>query len=94
MDPADPYRIEYDPAALRDLKRISEQQVRKAVDDAIDDLAHDPRPHGCRKMQARGNAWRIEVSTIGGPHRVIYAVHDDKQLVMVMAADHRKQVYR
>ena len=36
------------------------------------------------------NAWRLRV----GDYRVIYEIHDDELLVLVVKAAHRRDVYR
>lgn len=56
---------------------------------AIKDLADAPRPAGCKKLSGRPG-WRIRV----GSYRVIYEIHDDKLLILVVAVGHRREIYR
>ena len=74
--------------AERDLKRLSRDLFARLIA-AIQTLADDPRPPGCKKLSGRP-AWRIHV----GVYRVIYEIHDDRMLVLVVAIGHRKDVYR
>ena len=52
-------------------------------------LAEKPRPEGCSKLTGR-EAWRIRV----GDYRVIYEIHDDRQVVIIVVIRHRKDAYR
>lgn len=56
---------------------------------AIRELAHTPRPAGVKKLAGR-EAWRVRA----GKYRVIYEIHDDRLLVLVVAIGHRREVYR
>jgi mRNA interferase RelE/StbE len=56
---------------------------------AIDALADDPRPSGCAKLAGRDD-YRIRV----GDYRVVYAVDDDKRVVLIARIAHRREVYR
>ena len=56
---------------------------------AIRQLGKDPRPSGCKKLSGRA-AWRIRI----GSYRVIYEIHDDRLLVLVVTVGDRKDVYR
>jgi mRNA interferase RelE/StbE len=74
--------------AQKQLAKIDQAQ-RKRVVEAIFSLAESPRPTGCKKLSAR-SAWRIRV----GQYRVIYEVHDDRLVVLVVTIGNRKDVYR
>lgn len=63
--------------------------ARNRVALAIADLAHDPRPRGCRKL-AGVDAWRLRV----GDYRVIYRIDDARQVVVVAWVGPRKDAYR
>ena len=82
------YRILAKPRAQKALDDLSLPEQER-VSAAIDDLAENPRPAGCRKMKSE-NAWRIRV----GRYRVIYEVDDPSQVVVLLHVGHRKDVYR
>ena len=52
-------------------------------------LADEPRPPASKKLTGR-DARRVRT----GNWRVIYEIHDDELLVMVVAAGNRRDVYR
>jgi len=82
------YALFIERRAQRSLSRIAVQdQERIAV--AIGGLADEPRPSGVKKLSGR-NAWRIRV----GDYRVLYEIHDDRLLILVVDIGHRREIYR
>ena len=57
---------------------------------AIQALAQNPRPPGCRKLTGSKNDWRIRV----GDYRVVYEIADEIRVVRVNRVRHRREVYR
>lgn len=55
----------------------------------MENLASNPRPAGCKKLQGGDREWRIRV----GDYRIVYTVDDSKLLVEVTRIRHRSQVY-
>jgi mRNA interferase RelE/StbE len=83
------YRIELTRDALRAMAKV-DKPVRRRIQGAIDKLAGDPRPAGMIALRGAPGAFRIRV----GDHRIIYAVHDDHLLIVVIDIGHRRDVYR
>jgi mRNA interferase RelE/StbE len=81
------YRIELRPAALRALSKL-DPPVRRRLQGAIALLAQEPRPPAARALKGRPGL-RVRV----GDYRVIYTVHDDVLLVVVVTLGHRREVY-
>ena len=63
--------------------------TRDRINDAIDALAADPRPHGAAKLAGRDD-YRIRI----GDYRIVYAIDDQERLVVVARIAHRRDVYR
>lgn len=82
------YRVEVRPAALRALRKL-DPTVRPRIEGAIVLLAEDPRPPASRPLTGRP-AYRVRV----GDYRIIYTVHDDLLLIIVVTLGHRRDVYR
>lgn len=57
---------------------------------AVEPLAKNPRPDGCKKLQGGASAYRIRV----GDYRVIYTVDDAVLIVAIERVGHRREVYR
>ncbi|MFO7899613.1 MAG: type II toxin-antitoxin system RelE/ParE family toxin [Planctomycetota bacterium] len=75
-------------SAQRQLAKI-ERQGRERIVAAVRALADNPRPPGSKKLSGRP-AWRIRV----GSYRVIYEIHDNQLVVLVITLGHRRDVYR
>ncbi len=66
-----------------------DKQVIPVIKTAIAELADNPRPHGYKKLKGE-DAYRIRV----GHYRIIYEIDDERIIVTVVSAGHRKSVYR
>lgn len=74
------------PAAVKSLRKIDVQD-RGRIQGAIALLGEDPRPPGAKALQGR-DGLRVRV----GNYRIIYTVHDDVLLVVVVILGHRKDI--
>jgi len=83
------YRIEVAPGAIRQLRKL-EPSARRRVQAAIELLAEQPRPSGAKKLVGGDGEWRVRT----GDYRVVYEVHDDVLLVLVVAIGHRRDIYQ
>jgi mRNA interferase RelE/StbE len=83
------YQVVVDRKAEKDLDRLSEIVYRR-VREAIDSLADNPRPPGCRKLAGPDKDWRVRV----GDYRIIYEIADTIRVVRVTRVRHRREVYR
>lgn len=83
------YRIEIAPAAVRQLRKL-DMSARRRIQAAIELLADQPRPSGAKKLVGGDGAWRVRT----GDYRLIYEIHDDVLLVLVVAVGHRRDIYQ
>ena len=86
-----PCRIEFTPAASRDLRALNRRNrtIARRIVAAIELLKEAPRPPGARKLHDSEGVYRIRV----GDYRVLYSVRDEARIVTVARIDHRGQVY-
>ena len=82
------YTIDILRSAQKILSRINRQDQERIIA-AIEDLAEEPRPSGCKKLTGR-SAWRIRI----GNYRVIYEIQDDRLVITVLNIGHRREIYR
>ena len=84
-----PYRIEFRPAALREIRRIPKPFKGRLLT-AISALADTPRPPGSVQLQGPEGFHRVRV----GDYRIVYLIEDRVLLICVVRIAHRKDVYR
>lgn len=83
------FRIELAPGASRQVRKL-DPSARRRVQAAVELLAQEPRPSGARKLVGGAGEWRVRT----GDYRVVYEVHEDVLLVLVVAVGHRRDIYR
>ena len=83
------YQIEFSRQADRQFRNLP-SQIQQRLKSRIDSLATTPRPHGSEKLSGVDQLYRIRV----GVYRIIYAVEDNRLLVLVLKVGHRREVYR
>ena len=82
------YDVQLAPAAVRQLRKL-DPVGRRRVQAAIDLLATEPRPPAARQLVGGAGEWRVRT----GDFRIIYEIHDQQLLVLVIKLGHRRDVY-
>lgn len=82
------YSLEILRKAQKQLAKTDKSE-RKRIIASVKELADEPRPPGCTKLSGR-DAWRIRV----GSYRVIYEIHDNRLLILIVTIVHRREAYR
>lgn len=82
-------RIDLTRRAAKALDAIDKPHRRRVMA-VIDRLAENPRPSQCVKLSGQANQWRVRAAD----YRIVYEVHDDRLLVLVIEVGHRSAVYR
>jgi len=83
------YKVLFKPSADRALQKLPHDVERRIVGETSL-LARNPRPAGAVKLTGDENLWRIRI----GNYRVVYEIHDDRLVVLVLRVAHRKDAYR
>ena len=83
------YAVYFKPSADRQLRKLP-RDVQRRIVAAVEALADKPRPPGVVKITEDDNLRRIRV----GDYRIVYEIHDDRLVVLVLRVAHRKDVYR
>ncbi|MFV2197378.1 type II toxin-antitoxin system RelE family toxin [Nocardiopsis sp. LOL_012] len=81
------YTVDIKSSARKEIRRL-DGPVRQRIIKAIEGLAGDPRPDGCKKLKAK-DGYRIRV----GDYRVVYTVDDSRITVVVVKVGARGDVY-
>jgi mRNA interferase RelE/StbE len=68
------------------------RNLAERIDEAIQALATNPRPPGCKKLSGMGytNHYRIRV----GEWRISYAIEEDELIILVIEIAPRGNAYR
>ncbi len=82
------YRVIIKKSVAKDLKGIPKKDVRRILS-SIDSLADDPRPPGTKKLSGQ-ERYRLRQ----GNYRILYEIEDDRLIVCVVRAGHRRGVYQ
>ncbi len=82
------YQIDYTSNARRSIERL-ERATQKRILARVETLSTNPRPPGAVKLSGQ-EAYRVR----SGDYRIIYSIHDDRLLVLVIDVGHRRDVYR
>ena len=82
------YSVRIAPAAERRLRKF-DPQVRRRIQAAIDLLAANPRPPKATQLVGGAGEWRVRT----GDYRIIYEIHDDQVLVLILRVGHRRDIY-
>lgn len=74
---------------MKELADLPAKESRK-VSAAIETLAEEPRPVGCKKLKGRYEfIWRMRV----GDYRVLYKIEDAVKVIEIGKIGHRKNIY-
>ncbi len=83
------FSIEFRPAVLKSLQHLPKRDLVR-IRNRIDDLAtHLPDP-AITKMKGENSFHKIR----SGDYRIIYEIHDDRLVILVVKVGHRKDVYK
>jgi mRNA interferase RelE/StbE len=86
------WRVEFDRAAVRDLRKLgleAERRVLRFLRERITG-SDDPRRLGQALTGDRKGLWRYRV----GDYRIVAAIEDNRFVVLVVTIGHRREVYR
>ncbi|HVU33556.1 MAG TPA: type II toxin-antitoxin system RelE/ParE family toxin [Opitutaceae bacterium] len=72
------------------LESCRDGKLKRRIGATIDGLAISPRPPGCVKLAGEDVVWRVRV----GDYRILYEIHDDRLVVLVVRIAKRSEAYR
>ena len=83
------YSVEFRPAVLKSMKRLPKREQRR-IKKKIDDLAENLPDPATTKMKGNNTFHRIRA----GDYRIVYEIHEDRLVILVVKIGHRKEVYK
>ena len=82
------YELVFKRSVAKDLRVLPKQDLQRVLK-RIRGLADDPRPAGCEKLSGQ-ERYRVRQ----GRYRVVYEIHDDRLVVLIVKVAHRAATYR
>jgi mRNA interferase RelE/StbE len=82
------YELAFRKSVAKDLRELPKQDVKRILQ-RVRSLSDDPRPPGCEKLSGQ-ERYRVRQ----GLYRIVYEIHEDAVLVIVVKVGHRRDVYR
>ena len=82
------YKIFIEKSAQKDLSKVPRKDQNRIIK-SIEELSINPRSAKSKKLTGR-DAWRIRV----GDYRVIYEIHHERLLILIVVIGHRKDIYK
>ncbi len=83
------YTVEFAKRAQRQLGSFT-PAIRNRLARAIESLRSNPRPPGHRVLSGHTRLYRVRV----GDFRIVYEIHDDVLVVLVLRVGPRRDIYR
>ena len=86
------WRIEFVPAAAKELKKLGTAEAARIIATLEDRIAQldDPRTLGSALTGDLGGLWRWRI----GDYRVVARIEDERIMILVVRIGHRREVYR
>ena len=91
MTAAQSWRVEFDAAAARELRKLghdAQQRIVRYLRQRIA-TAEDPRRFGRALTNDLKGLWRYRI----GDYRIVAKIEDDRFIVLVLTVGHRREVY-
>jgi len=82
------FAVEFSTRAEKDLKSI-DKVITKRVLEKISLLAENPFLRGAIKLKGEGSLFRARV----GKYRILYEVHHENKIILIVKVDKRERVY-
>ena len=74
---------------MKSMKRLPKREQRR-IKKKIDDLAENLPDPATTKMKGNNTFHRIRA----GDYRIVYEIHEDRLVILVVKVGHRKDVYK
>ncbi len=83
------YSIEFRPTVLKNLKRFPKRDLVR-IKKKIDGLGTGLPTPNTTKMKGDNSFHKVR----SGDYRIIYEIHDDRLIILVVKIGHRKDIYK
>ncbi len=84
-----PYTVEFRPSVLKAVKKFPKKDLVK-IRSRIEEISLNLPDPATTKMSGNNDFHKVRC----GIYRIIYEIHDNRLLILVVKIGHRKDVYR
>jgi mRNA interferase RelE/StbE len=84
------YSVKIKNSAQREIRKLPSKEFRDKVISIINGLYINPVPDETKKIKGSNNIYRIRQGT----YRVVYQIHKNEPLIMIIRVRHRKDAYK
>jgi len=84
------YNVKIIKSAQKEIRKLPSKGLRDKVVGIIDSLYANPMPEESKKIKGSKNIYRLRQ----GAYRVVYKVHKNELLVVIIRVRNRKDAYR
>lgn len=83
------YKVEFRPSVLKNVKKFPKKDLVK-IKSKIDEISSNLPDPSITKMSGNNEFHKIRC----GNYRIIYEIHDNRLVILIVKIGHRKEVYR
>jgi len=86
------FKVEFSENAIKDLKKLDKQILKMIIAWVTKNLENsdNPRIHGKGLSADKKNIWRYRI----GDYRLLAHIFDERLVILVIDAGHRKDIYK
>lgn len=84
-----PYTVEFRPSVYKNIKKFPKKDLVR-IKSRIEEISLDLPDPASTKMSGNNDFHKVRC----GNYRIIYEIHDDCLVILVVKIGHRKDVYR
>jgi len=83
------YTIKFRPAVEKDIRHLPQKELIR-IKRKIESLAENLPDRATTKMKGNNNFHKVRI----GDYRIVYEIHDDVLLILIVKIGHRKDIYK
>ncbi|MGA9750231.1 MAG: type II toxin-antitoxin system RelE/ParE family toxin [Acidobacteriota bacterium] len=84
------WRVLWDPDTAKDLRRLGRPAAERVREAVLSRLSKNPHLGSPLESSAQWPLFRFRV----GDYRVVYTLHEEELVILVLRIGHRREVYR
>jgi mRNA interferase RelE/StbE len=83
------YSVEFRPGVVKSIKHFPKRELLR-IKKKIDELSENLPDPSTTKLKGNNNFHKVRT----GDYRIVYEIHEDRLIILVVKIGHRKDVYK